>query len=310
MLTCAACALLWSGALRADEARDAYAKGVAAFDAGRYAEAAEAFRQAYELKRSWKIQYNIGQSEAAAKRYGLALDAFEAYLAEGGDDVDQTRRDEVLAEIQRLKLLVGGIEVKGPAGAKVIIDGVDRGTLPFGARIRETAGVDHEVAIVAADGTELLRRGGVRVGSGEVVTVEVPVEEATTPAPAGEAAPAAPAAPAHGKLWPWGWAAVGAGAAVAIAGAITGGMALGKRSDLEAACPDRTCASEGDLALRDDAERLGLITDVLIPVGAVVAATGAVLLILDARRGGEAPAVAFTPQVGPGAAGLSLEGSF
>ena len=50
----------------------------------KFKEAADAFRLANHLRRSWKLLYNIGQCEAAAKRYGMALDAFERYVAEGG----------------------------------------------------------------------------------------------------------------------------------------------------------------------------------------------------------------------------------
>jgi hypothetical protein len=315
----AAIALSWSAPLRADEARAAYDRGVAAFDAGRYVEAAEAFRKAYDLKHSWKIQYNVGQSEAAAKRYGLALDAFEAYLAEGGDDVESTRRDEVLAEIQRMRLLVGGIEIEGPPGAAVAIDGMERGRLPLGARIRETAGVDHEVVIRAEDGTELLRRTGIRVGSGEVVTVKVAGEEAASaPSPASQpaaaqpegAGPAQPVETAHGALWTWGWVAIGVGAATVIAGGVTGGMALSKQSDLEEACPDKTCASEKDLELRDSASALGLVTDILIPVGAAVAVAGAIMLIVDRKSGAERATALVMPQIGGSGAGLSVEGRF
>jgi hypothetical protein len=315
----AALMLSWSEPARADEARDAYDRGVKAFDAGRYVDAAVAFRKAYDLKHSWKIQYNVGQSEAAAKRYGLALDAFEAYLAGGGDDVESARRDEVLAEIQRLRLLVGGIEFEGPAGATVVIDGMERGKLPLGARIRETAGVDHEVVIRAEDGTELLRRTGIRVGSGEVVTVKIAGEEAApgpssqaqtaAPQPAG-AGPAQPGETAHGALWTWGWVAIGVGAATAIAGGVTGGMALSKQSDLEGACPGKTCTSEKDLELRDSASALGLVTDILIPVGAAVAVAGAILLIVDRKGGSERATALVTPQIGGSGAGLSVEGRF
>jgi Flp pilus assembly protein TadD len=52
----------------ADDAKRAYEEGVSHFESGRFPEAADAFRKAYELKPIWKLLYNIGQSEAAAKR--------------------------------------------------------------------------------------------------------------------------------------------------------------------------------------------------------------------------------------------------
>ena len=53
----------------------------------RFLEAVRAFRSANEINPSWKIEFNIGQCEAALKRYGLAMEAFEKYLALGGDEV-------------------------------------------------------------------------------------------------------------------------------------------------------------------------------------------------------------------------------
>ena len=48
------------------DAQVAFREGVKLFRSDRYKEAATSFRKAYELKSNWKIQYNIGQSEAAA----------------------------------------------------------------------------------------------------------------------------------------------------------------------------------------------------------------------------------------------------
>jgi tetratricopeptide (TPR) repeat protein len=76
-----------------DEAMAFFKKGIDLFNAEKYEDAASAFRRAYELKPNWKLNYNIGQSEAAAKRLGLALQAFEAYLSQGGDDISTERRD-------------------------------------------------------------------------------------------------------------------------------------------------------------------------------------------------------------------------
>jgi hypothetical protein len=300
------------------EAKVAYQQGVTDFGAGRFDAAAAAFRKAFELKPSWKIRYNVGQSEAAARRYGLALDAFEAYLAEGGDDVESARRDEVLAEIQRLRLLVGGIEVKGPLGASVVVDGTERGKLPLGARIRETAGVDHEVVVTGADGAELLRRTGLRVGSGEVVTVEVAGDEQPAAAVAaeqgnggGEQKPAAQVEDGGGvSLATWGWIALGVGAAAAVAGGVTGGLAMSKQSDLESKCPGKTCTSSKDLDLRDSADTLALMTDVLIPVGSAIAVVGAILLIVDYTSEPETTAMTVMPSIGGNGAGLVLEGRF
>jgi tetratricopeptide (TPR) repeat protein len=147
MRLCRACAVTCLLAApvtsEADEARDLFQQGIEAFESGDYRMAAEAFRKAYTAKESWKVLYNIGQAEAAATRYGLALEAFEKYLVQGGDDVPDARREEVLAEIQRLRLLVGVLEVKAEPGAELLVDGISRGTTPFDGIKRVAAGSHH-----------------------------------------------------------------------------------------------------------------------------------------------------------------------
>jgi len=109
-----------------EEAKEWHSQGLELFEAQQYSRAAEAFRRAWALKPSWKLLYNIGQAEAAASQYGLALDAFEAYLVEGADDVPAERHEEVLAEIQRLRVLVGVVELSAPGGAELVVDAIER----------------------------------------------------------------------------------------------------------------------------------------------------------------------------------------
>lgn len=98
-----------------------------------------------------------------------------------------------------------------------------------------------------------------------------PTEPTPDPEPDGDPGSAEPTsnAPAY--------ALVGSGAALVAVGAVTGGLALKKQSDLEGRCTaDRVC----DPSLRGDRDRgraLAITTDVLVPVGAVAAGVGLVL---------------------------------
>ena len=98
-------------AAQSDDAKAAFEEGKRLFAQKKYADAADQFRAAYEFRESWKLLYNIGQAEAAATRYGLAMEAFEQYLAEAGDEIDEERRNEVLEEIVRLRNMVGELSV-------------------------------------------------------------------------------------------------------------------------------------------------------------------------------------------------------
>jgi len=334
----------------AQSAQSLYKAGVKAFKEGKYLEASAAFRKANEAKPSWKLQYNIGQCEAAAKRHGLALSAFEVYLSRGGDDIPADRRDEVLAEVERLRKMVGRVQVMAPEGALVFMDGVKQGTAPLLGKIPVAASVDHEIWAVQ-NRTELKRRK-FRVSGGDTVTIDINPQAgaASPPIPAPKLSPAAdpekpltsgassdgpsPASPATEtdplpdpggsqqhlattttasptkKLTIAGWTLTGSGAALLIGGAITGGLAMGKDSDLSKQCEGSSCPgnSDGDIKSLDN---LAMVTNLLLGVGAAAAITGAVLLIVAAKKEKkQAAELALTPVWSPNFGGLAIEGRF
>jgi hypothetical protein len=294
------------------DARAAFQDGVKQFDAGRYQEAADAFREADRLSPSWRIYYNIGQCEAALKRYGDALDAFDRYLAEGGDEIPDARENEVLAEVARLRLKVGSVEVRGEPGITVIIDGNPRGVTPVDAGIRVSGGVPHKLELVR-DGAVLLDRE-FTLGAGQQISVEAPEASAAAPASA-EGAAEAPSGPVAGepppgeprRVRPLFVSGIAVGA-VGIAMLAVGGGFYGKgKGDYD----DYKAAGAGG----DETEYRRLKDDVLpvdnamivtgFVVGGVLTALGATLLIVDAVKKDEEPsAVAFAPA--PGGVALSF----
>ncbi len=127
-------------------AKQHFQEGSAFFEQKKFEDAVRSFRAAYKIKPTWKLHYNIAQAETAAKRYGLALEQFESYLAKGGDDVLTDREQEVLREIDRLRLLVGVLEVDASPGTEVYVDAIHRGTVPLKGLIRVAVG-DHNVTM-------------------------------------------------------------------------------------------------------------------------------------------------------------------
>ncbi len=150
----------------------AFSEGVRLFNAAQHEEAVAEFRKAYRLKPAWKILYNIGQCEAALTRYGLAIEAFEAYLGEGGDKVALERRDEVLSELDRMRKMVGGIKVSGREGVEVYVDDIKRGTTPVNSSILVTAGVRH--GIVFRKDEEEISSITETVRGGDIMELEIP----------------------------------------------------------------------------------------------------------------------------------------
>ncbi len=316
---CLAIATVGSSAIANDKkaAKAAFEEAKSLYGDKMFAQAADAFRKAYDLNPSWKLLYNIGQSEAAAKRHGLALEVFEQYLSEGGDDVKQKRQKEVGKEIKRLREMVGSIDVKSPAGTVISVDEVKRGTAPLTGHILVAAGVDHKV-IAVLEGDTIIERD-IRVTGGQVMVIEPqedepePVKDDATPEE--DQAEPLPAEDSGSPLRTAGWVTLGVGAAVMIGGAVTGGMALSANGNLEESCDNLSCASDVDSEIEKKRDKLALATDILLPIGGVVAGTGIILLIVDAVRAGKSEGTDNTsaklrPVISPVGVGLMIERSF
>jgi len=308
----AALAFLCPAAPRADDAKVEYDKGVAAFTGERYKEAAQAFRKAHELKPSWKLFFNIGQSEAAAKRSGLALESFESYLAQGGDDVPEARREEVLVEVERLRKMVGMAEIHAPEGATVFVDGVERGVAPLLGKLPVAAGIKH-TAWVVIDGSKLPQKA-FKVTGGDTVKVDLEARVGKGSEPVDpDPEPITPGESDEGSsgMVTAGWVAVGVGGALLIGGAITGGMALNLDSDLHNDCDEGGHCLDDRQPDIDKLNTLSLTTDILMGVGAAAAVTGVVLLIVGHKKKGEnEEPVALAPAFAPGFAGAVIQGRF
>jgi tetratricopeptide (TPR) repeat protein len=297
-----ACGLfLAAAAARADSAEEAkqrFQDGVAQFKDGKYEEAAAAFDKAYALKPTYKLLFNIGQARAAAGQYDLALQAFEQYLVDGKDDIDGARRDEVLAEINKIRPLVGFIEVEAPDGLTVSVDGMDRGVTPLTSKIRATVGHAHHLEVRDKDRVVLGKEIEVLGGTVEHVAVQeaagMPASAATEARPAAQPAPVAAEEKGTGPLTPWGWATLGVGAAAIVAGATCGGLALSQAGTLDKNCPGGHCAPARSSEV-DALASLSLSADVLVGVGAAAAAAGLLMVLLDPGSGGEKPAAAVRP---------------
>jgi hypothetical protein len=308
---------------RTDEAKELYQKGAELFEEKRFEEAAEAFRAAYDLKPSWKILFNIGQCEAAAGRYGLALDAFEEYALEGGDDVPVERRDYVADEVRRLQPMVGSIEIEGaPEGTAVVIDDYERAKTPLKGPLRVSSG-RHQVMLRKGD--EVLLDDTFKVAGGMTTKVEltapapepepaalpeaeVPPEPETAKADPEPEQPTEPEQPDEGRpLWIGGWVLAGVGAGVLVAGGVTGGLALKTGKDLESDYPDGVPRDKKSEI--ESMDNLAITTNVLLGVGGALAVTGAIMLILDVGADEEA-AVALAPFSDGASAGLVLERRF
>jgi hypothetical protein len=312
------------------QAKAAFNNAVKLFKDGSYEEAADEFRRANAFKPAFSLLYNIGQSEAAAKRYGLAYDAFEEYLSLGGDDITEQRRNQVTTELERLSQMIGSVEVVAPPGCTVLVDDMDRGVAPLPGRIKLAVGVVHKLEI--KKGEETIHTNNVKVSYGEVIREEVKEE----PAAAGSPAPTSTEEPGPAesesslttseknlpatnsenadRYKPVKVASIvtlASGGAMLGAAIATGVVAIKKNSTLKSDCDNSVCqvGDQSEILSRDT---LALTTDVLIGVGATAAVVGAVLFVWSNKKSKnrETSGLRMTPLVGPRVAGLGFSGEF
>ena len=285
------------------EAKAAFIEGFDLFNKGEYQKAADKFREAHRINPSWKLYYNIGQAEAAFKRYGVALAAFESYLASGGDEIDNSRQIEVQEEIYRLRNMVGFIEVKTSDGATITIDGLYRGKYPVVRRIPVSAAVIHDVELVDREGH--VKKDRIRVYGGDTVQLihdphvtETTAAELATSIPNNQTAAKSDetynarditepkSRPPDNRLKAmriWGWSSIATGGALMLAGSIAGSLAMSKEKELEDNCTDAGCYS-GEYDLLDSRNRIARASTVLLVTGAAVAITGTILLIVVKKK--------------------------
>jgi len=292
------------------QARDLYQQGIENFEKGRHAEAADAFREAHKLRPSWKIFYNIGQAEAAAGRYGLALEYFQKYLVKGRDEIPLERKEYVLAEMRRLKDLVGELKVQAPKDSVVYVDGVNRGTAPLLKPVLVVAGEEHEVVVTLEENEILQKKFSVWGGSRFEVKAVRPEEK---PAPVEEVQPEEPEPVPEpepeeepgdeGLDQTYFWIGLGASAAF---GAVTIGMIVLSDQKLDDVRSDPDSDS-----LRDETkicQNTGIAFMAL--TGAALVTTGILAAFTDFSFEDEGTDVALAPWASDNAGGMGVMGRF
>lgn len=152
-----------------DEAAEAFAAGEAAFAAGEFDTAVEAFSRAQTLLPHPHTAYNLGLAQARAGRPLEAWTTFTA-LSEQTDDPEQ--REEALRQRLRLAPAVARLRIDAPEGQAVLVDG---------ARIRPGEEVLREPgpATVTVGG----RRLDVQLEGGELRVLDVRRQRSSTPPP-------------------------------------------------------------------------------------------------------------------------------
>ncbi len=289
------------------EADERYRHGVQLFKEANYAAALIEFQRAYEVDPKFQVLYNIAQSYYQLQDYANALETFKKYLKEGDAKISPKRRKEVEAEIETLSKRIATVSIKSSEpGAAVTIDDVAVGTTPLGPL---TVSAGRRKIVVTLEGRLPVTRV-IDFAGGDVRKLDIPIPAAqTTERVVIERSGQAPRDPPSPVPMAVTWSITGALVTSAV---VTGVLALGASSDLEA----ELARFPGDPQALEDAKSsafgLGLATDILIGAsiaGAAVATYFTVTFALDSdAAAGSSREKTGRVSVAPG--GLVFSGTF
>jgi hypothetical protein len=300
-------------------ARELTLEGYDALDRKDFATAADRFKRANALFPAPTIELGLAHAQVGLGKLVEALVTYSRITHEVlppnappafAKAVDVARA-EMAALMPRISHVV--IVVRGARGAKVTMDGVEVPVAALG--VRRAADPGAHVISASAPGA-LPAEAKITLPEGKVENVELTLKldprAAPSPTPLAppmvapvEPPPPAPAGMSTQKLL--GFVSIGAGAASLAVGAITGGLALSKRSALLEQCPDGQCFASQEAALKSDVDAyhaLGAASTGTFIAGGALAATGVVLL-LTAPRSKATREASLRPLLSPGFVGVS-----
>ncbi|MFH1435817.1 MAG: PEGA domain-containing protein, partial [Pseudomonadota bacterium] len=157
------------------EAKQRFARGVEFFNNGEYAAALAEFHWAYEVSPHYMVLFNIGRCYAKIGKHIEAIDYFQEYLKEAGDNIPGKRKEEVRKELDALIKIIAYLDVEvNVKGAEIMIAGKVAGTYPLEGKIKVEPG-PHTVS-VSAEGYKSTSKDIV-VAGGATMTVDFELEE-------------------------------------------------------------------------------------------------------------------------------------
>jgi hypothetical protein len=287
--------------------------GVDAYQAGDYPTASDKLEKAYGLLKvptlglwSGRALVKLGKWVEASERF---LETTSLQVPAGDYAVQKPAQADAAEELKALlpKVPVVTVKVEGAALAdcSIDVDGhpVATSLLAAGRMLNPGAHVLEARRGNDRAQTEVTATEGMRTTAVLKFTAAPPVAAAEVPVLPPPAPPVKDGASGSTQRT-LGWVALGTGGAGIVLGAITGSIALGKKSDIEsnAKCLDYRCApSESDLV--NSYNTMNTLASVGFIAGGVLAATGVVLLV-TAPSGSASTGLAAQAFVGPGSLGM------
>lgn len=292
-----------------------FQQAVELYREGSYEGALAEFRKAYQLSPSYRVLYNIAQTQYALHDFVGAYKSIKQYIAEGGNDITADRRTQVDEMSMKLAERIAHLQIiTNVAGADIRVDDVSVGKSPLTETLPVNVGT-RKVSAVKAGAPEAVRV--VTVAGKEILRVDLRVDESLTSATSRAAAPASahanlvtrtepPSTPGHTGLI----VSVSTTAALAVATGVFGYLALQAQSDYKDQLNKYPNTRSKIEDARTKSKNLGYITDAFgaatLLSGGVAAYFALTYSSAPSAKGAKPNVVGLAPTVG----GMLLQGSF
>jgi tetratricopeptide (TPR) repeat protein len=235
------------------EARGHFKKGVELYGKKRWREAMAEFETAYKLKPHGSIHFNIGQCRERLEDWAGAIRSYTDYLRDLPSAPDRADVKAALARIDE-RLAASGLQAllvyTDPPGARVSIDGRERGTTP----LHEVLTAGSHALVVTREGSERVEEAIV-IAPGTTRVVERVLRPARPDLSARAVAVPLPPPPAlkpvrrgPPTVWERYWPAMTAAAVAAVATGV--GVYYGRAAQSDARAIDAMAAPNGGEAAR------------------------------------------------------------
>lgn len=152
-----------------------FQQAVELYREGSYEGALAEFWKAYEISPSYRVLYNIAQTQHALHDFVGARKSLMQYMAEGRIEIPADRRAQVAEMLAKLEERIAQLQIStNVTGADIRVDGVSVGTSPLPEILPVNVGT-HKVSAFKAGAPEAVRM--VTVAGKESAKVELQIDE-------------------------------------------------------------------------------------------------------------------------------------
>jgi hypothetical protein len=164
-----------------DNAASRFQIAVELYHEGNYAGALAEFKKAYQISPSYRVLFNIAQTQYALGDFVSAYKSLNQYRSEGGDGIPAERVTQVNEMSGKLAERIAYVTISSNvAGAEIRVDDVSVGTSPLPGPVSVNVGTRR---ISAVDGGRLAAVRVVTVAGRETAKVELQFEQPVASVP-------------------------------------------------------------------------------------------------------------------------------